>query len=85
MGNSLQSIRPDPRSQSIIESELLDNLKCFSFELDADDMKKIEGLDRNLRKIVPIVTLKDGTVEPRDKHSKFNSFLEEETEECLKD
>ena len=63
----------------------MDNLKCFSFELSGEDMKRIEGLDRNLRKIVPVVTLKDGTVEPRDKHSIFNQWLEDETEDCLKD
>ena len=71
--------------QSIIEKELLENMKVFDFELDDADMAVFNKLDKHLRKIVPIVTLKDGTVEPRDKHSIFNQWLEDETEECLKD
>lgn len=50
-------------------------------ELDDDDMRQIETMDQNIRKIVPIVTLKDGTVELRDLHNKHNGFEYEETEE----
>ncbi len=73
--------------KSIIESELLDNLLVLSspFELDESDLSVLANLDRNVRKIVPIVTLADGSgVEIRDLHSKYFPFAEEETEECLK-
>lgn len=67
--------------KSVLESELLENLKVFEMELDDDDMRQIETMDQNIRKIVPIVTLKDGTVELRDLHNKHNGFEYEETEE----
>ena len=60
--------------QSVIESELLDNLKIFDFSLDDSDMKSIKGLDQNLRKIDPIKTLASGEVILRDKTSKNYAF-----------
>ena len=35
--------------QSIIEAELLDNLKVFEFELTGEEMKEIHGLNKNIR------------------------------------
>ena len=66
--------------QSIIEKELLENMKVFDFELDDADMAVFNGLDKHLRKIVPIVTLKDGTVEPRDLHSIHYAWNENDTD-----
>ena len=71
--------------QSIYENELLDNLKIFDFELDNGDMEDIKKLDMNLRKIIPVKKLKDGTMELRDQHSMFYSFDVDETEDCLND
>jgi len=71
--------------KSVIIDELKENKKAFDFALDGADMKKIRGLELNLRKIVPIVKLKDGTVELRDEHSDLYPFREEETEDCLRD
>ena len=62
----------------MIESELLDNLKVYEFELTEDEVKKIYGLNKNLRKIVPINKLKDGTVVLRDGKSRHFPFHFEE-------
>ena len=68
----------------MIESELLDNLKAFEFELSDEDMETMKTLNKNLRKIVPIVKLKDGTQELRDQGSFHYPFHKEETEANLK-
>ena len=64
--------------QSVIESELLDNLKVYEFELTEDDMEKINGLNKNIRKIVPINKLKSGEVVLRDARSRHYPFRFEE-------
>lgn len=64
--------------QSVIERELLDNLKAYEFELTEDEMKKIFGLNKNLRKIVPVNKLKDGSVVLRDGKSRHYPFHYEE-------
>ena len=64
--------------QSVIERELLDNLKAYEFELTEDEMQKIFGLNKNLRKIVPVNKLKDGSVVLRDGKSRHFPFHYEE-------
>ena len=64
--------------QSVIESELLDNLKVYEFELTGDEMEKINGLNKNIRKIVPINKLKSGEVVVRDARSRHFPFTFEE-------
>jgi len=64
--------------KSVIERELLDNLKAYEFELTEDEMQKIFGLNKNLRKIVPVNKLKDGSVVLRDGKSRHFPFHYEE-------
>ena len=40
--------------QSVIEHELSENLKVYDFTLTSDQMSRINGLNRNIRKIVPV-------------------------------
>ena len=58
--------------QSVINKELLENLKVFEdgFELDQDEMNAIFKLNKNLRKLVPINKLKSGEVVIRDGKSR---------------
>ena len=60
--------------QSVIESELLDNLKVYDFELSADEMAIIDQLDKNMRKIIPINKLKSGETVIRDARSRHYPF-----------
>jgi len=53
--------------KSIIREELVSNLQVEGWQLTEDQCKEIDGLDIGKRKIVPIVVLKDGTIEQRDK------------------
>ena len=62
----------------------MDNLKAFDFELSDADMETLKTLNKNIRKIVPIVKLKDGTQELRDLKSPHFPFHKEETEANLK-
>jgi len=71
--------------KSVIPSELSDNLGCFSVTLKAEDIATITTLERGVRKIVPLKTLKNGEVELRDKTSPDFPFVEPETEELLKE
>ena len=64
--------------QSVIESELLENMKVFEFELDLEDMKAIGYLNKNLRKIVPVNKLKSGEIILRDGKSRHYPFTFEE-------
>ena len=62
--------------QSVIESELSENLTVFGneFELDSDEMEEISKLNKNLRKIVPINKLKSGEVVLRDAKCRHYPF-----------
>ena len=53
-------------------------MKVFEFELDLEDMKAIGYLNKNLRKIVPVNKLKDGSVVLRDGKSRHFPFHYEE-------
>ena len=64
--------------QSVINSELSDNLKAYDFELTDKEMKMIYGLNKNMRKIVPINKLKSGEVVLRDGKSCHFPFNYEE-------
>ena len=64
--------------QSVIESELLNNLEVYEFELSPEDMEKINGLNKNLRKIIPINKLKSGECVLRDGKSRHFPFHFEE-------
>ena len=64
--------------QSIINSELSDNLKVSEFELTDEEMDKIHTLNKNMRKIVPIVKLKNGEIILRDGKSRHYPFTFEE-------
>ena len=63
----------------MIQSELLDNLQIYSFQLDEDDMKEISKLETGIRKIIPVAKLTNGEVVVRDKESKLFPFTFEET------
>ena len=60
--------------QSVIPSELYDNLQIYSFQLDEDDMKKMKELETGIRKIIPVAKLTNGEVVIRDKESKLFPF-----------
>jgi len=60
--------------KSVIESELLDNLKVYDFELSGDEMEIIDQLNKNLRKIIPINKLKSGETVLRDAKSRHYPF-----------
>ena len=64
--------------QSVIPSELSDNLKVYEFELTEYEMETIYTLNKNMRKIVPIVKLKSGEVVLRDGKSRHYPFTFEE-------
>ena len=66
--------------KSVIERELLENLKVFEagFVLTEADMEAINRLNKNLRKIVPINKLKNGEVVLRDGKSRHFPFTYEE-------
>jgi len=63
--------------KSVFENELDSNLEIFDFELSDDQMKAIDGLNLNERKLVPIITLTDGTKAPRDGKHKYYPYHEE--------
>jgi len=69
--------------KSIIKEELENNLEIEGWELTPEQCKEIDGLNTGKRKIVPIVVLKDGTTELRDKGDINNPF--ENFEEPLED
>ena len=52
------------------------NLEVFDFELSDDDMKLVDGLNLNERKLVPIITLNDGTKALRDRNHIYYPFHE---------
>ena len=64
--------------QSVIPSELSDNLKVYEFELTEYEVETIYTLNKNMRKIVPIVKLKSGEVILRDGKSRHYPFTFEE-------
>ena len=63
----------------MIQSELLDNLQIYSFQLDEEDMNEINKLETGIRKILPVAKLTNGEVVVRDKESKLFPFTFEET------
>ena len=65
--------------KSVIESELMDNLQIYSFQLDEDDMSEISKLETGVRKIVPIAKLTNGKIMIRDIESKHYPFAFVET------
>ena len=65
--------------KSVIESELMDNLQIFSFQLDEDDMSEISKLETGIRKIVPVTKLTNGDIMIRDIESKLYPFTFVET------
>ena len=71
-------ISPSLFFQSVISSELLDNLKVYEFSLSSNDMTRISSLNRNVRKIVPVVKLVNGDVVARDLKSRHYPFGFEE-------
>ena len=62
----------------MIQSELLDNLQIYSFQLDEDDMKEISKLETGIRKIIPVAKLTNGEVVVRDQESKLFPFMFED-------
>ncbi len=48
-GVKLACVTQEFSPQSVIKSELLDNLRVFEFELTEDEMAVIHGLNKNLR------------------------------------
>jgi len=64
--------------KSVIPSELSDNLKVYEFELTEYEVETIYTLNKNMRKIVPIVKLKSGEVVLRDGKSRHYPFTFEE-------
>jgi len=64
--------------KSVIEKELLENMKVFEFGLDEKDMEAISALNQNLRKIVPINKVKSGETILRDGRSRHYPFTFEE-------
>ena len=61
------------RAQNFLDS----NLEIFDFELTDAQMEAIDGLNLNERKLVPIITLTDGTKAPRDGKHKYYPYHEE--------
>jgi len=52
--------------KSVINAELEDNLGIFGWELNSADMELVNGLNTGVRKIVPLITMPDGTQKIRD-------------------
>lgn len=63
--------------KSIIKKELEENLKIYDFEITEEEVKAIDGLNKGIRKLVPIVTLETGEVVPRDREDRFYPYHEE--------
>jgi len=63
--------------KSIIRKELEENLKIFDFELTKEEVNLIDALNKGIRKLIPIVTLATGEVEPRDIRDRFYPYHEE--------
>ena len=60
-----------------LKNQLDSNLEVFDFELSDNDMNLIDGLNLNERKLVPIITLNDGTKAPRDGKHIYYPYHEE--------
>ena len=56
----------------------MDNLKVYEFSLSPDQMARISSLNKNVRKIVPVVKLENGDVVARDIKSRHYPFGFEE-------
>lgn len=52
--------------KSVIFSELADNLGIWGWELSQEDMDMVTSLNTGVRKIVPLITLPDGSQKIRD-------------------
>jgi len=52
--------------KSVIHTELTDNTGVWGWELSEDDMKLVSSLNIGKRKIIPLITLPDGTQKMRD-------------------
>ena len=50
------------------------NRDIWDFSLTDDEMSIIDGLNTNERKLIPIITLPDGTKEPRDAKDKYYPY-----------
>lgn len=64
--------------KSVIESEIRDNLKAFEFKLSDEEMGQINSLNKDMRKIIPVVKLKSGQVAVRDINSRHYPFAFQE-------
>jgi len=63
--------------KSIIKKELEENLQIFDFQLSKEEVETIDGLNKGIRKLIPIVTLATGEVVPRDQGDRFYPYREE--------
>lgn len=61
--------------KSITPSRIKENLEIIDFELSADDMKVIDGFNRDCRLVVPMVTDEDGKRVFRDRDAPDFPFL----------
>jgi len=52
--------------KSVFNEELKDNLGIFGWELSMEDIEKVNGLHTGVRKIIPLITMPDGTQKIRD-------------------
>jgi len=52
--------------KSVIQAELEDNLKVWGWSLSKEQMEVVSSLETGVRKIVPLITMKDGETRIRD-------------------
>ncbi len=70
--------------KSVFKNELEDNFKVLQdADLDEDDLKAVEKLERNARKLHQVKKLKNGEIVSRDEKSIFYPFKHIETEDAL--
>jgi len=60
--------------KSVTPTRIVDNSKIWDFVLSDEDVKLLNGVDKNSRSVVPVVE-RDGKVEFRDKDAPYFPFL----------